>query len=190
MTRFLTPANSLQSLPNELIGIILDSLDYPSKIALQWTSKSLYLAMKGHGLAKTCNMVDLLKIERWPNFSMGQLGKGTKQPVPGLDFFACHICCKIRSAVHFSNAMMKGHRGKLSPVPSRERASRFCIPCGVNFDRYPVIQYGGTSGGDGIVCCKCGYFREVERDDVEFKRRMCRTCRFVLEMDYQDLPEW
>lgn len=72
------------------------------------------------------------------------------QPIAQADFFACHICSKIRSAEYFSNAMMKGRRGKLSNVPSKERNSRFCIPCGMRSDRYipgVYIQYGGMTWG-------------------------------------------
>jgi hypothetical protein len=36
-----------------------------------------------------------------------------KQPSGQRDFFACHLCLKIRSADRFANTMMKSKRGKL-----------------------------------------------------------------------------
>ncbi|KAE8393523.1 hypothetical protein BDV23DRAFT_149343 [Aspergillus alliaceus] len=168
----------LLSLPTELLLIILSHFDYSSKLALQWTCKSLNSVMKDHRFSRAYTMTDLLEIERWPCFSMGQQGEGTKQPIGGLDYFACHICFKIRSAEYFSNAMMKGHRGKLSPTLSPERAHRFCIPCGVRFYRYHPgvrLQYGGATGGDGVVCYKCHRFKKVV-GLVGFKERTCGAC--------------
>lgn len=165
------------SLPAELLLIILNHLDYSSKLAIQWTSKALYSVMEDHWISRTYTMKDLLEIERWPRFTIGQRGEGTKQPIALLDYFACHICLKIRSASYFSNAMMKGHRGKLSPILSPERKNRFCIPCGVRWHRYRPgvrIQFGGATGGDGLVCYKCHRFKKVS--PIEFKERTCAAC--------------
>ena len=188
MDRYLTIAGDLLSLPVELLSIILRHLDYSLKLALQWTCKSLYSVVGGHWFSRTYTIVDLLEIERWPCFSTGQKGEGTKQPIARLDYFACHICFKIRSATYFSNAMMKGHRGKLSPILSPERMRRFCIPCGVRLKRYlpgVSLQFGGATGGDGIVCYECHHFKKAERL-VEFKERTCAACLRSRNLSYDE----
>lgn len=50
--------------------------------------------------------------------------------------------------------MTKGHRGKLSPILSPDRARRFCIPCVVHLRCYALgveLQFEGATGEDGIV---------------------------------------
>src|SRR5437667_362818 len=82
----------------------------------------------------------------------------------------CSYCLKVRSASRFSNAMMKGRRGKHSSVSwgRDERLDRFCIDCGVAFGRYipgTKFEFGGScatgdsGGGRGIVCYGCRKFK-------------------------------
>ena len=109
-----------------------------------------------------------------------------KQPIAGHDFFACSLCLKLRSAGKFSNAMMKGKRGKLGSGTVRERRSRFCIPCGVAHHKYQrgtQLQFGGARrgarGGYGFVCRGCGKFEEVgySFERADFSLRICDPCR-------------
>ncbi len=174
MPRVLTKADLLSTLPAELLIIIAHYLEYSSNLALRWTCKSLYSIVGYYG---PCTIRDLLEIERWPYFSMGQQAGDTTQPIAQLDYFACHICLKIRLARYFSNAMMKGRRGKLSPMLSPERARRFCIPCGVRLKRYLPglrVQFGGMFGGDGIVCYECHRYKAMV-SWIEYKERTCTT---------------
>lgn len=188
MDRYLTIAGYLLSLPAELLSIILRHLDNSSKLALQWTCKSLYSVVGGHWFSRTYTMMDLLEIERWPCFSTGQKGEGTKRPIARLDYFACHIYFKIRSATYFSNAMMKGHRGKLSPILSPERMRRFCIPCGVRLKALPSRGESPIWRRDwrsGIVCYECHHFKKAERL-VEFKERTCAACLRSRNLSYDE----
>src|ERR1700761_8929116 len=111
-------------------------------------------------------MTDLLEIELWPCYNSAPYREEyLRQPAAGSDFFACQFCLKIRSAKHFSNAMMKSKRGKLSPVPTNERQRRICITCGVTSNRFSpgtFTQFGGIRGGYGVLCIGCKKFKELE----------------------------
>ena len=165
---------SLLSLPIELLRIISHDLDYVSTVALKWTCWYLYRAIQVpgsvlNGLEGTCSraysMTDLLRIERWPCYHLfaAQPDDVFKQPTESHDFFACSICLKIRPARRFTNAMMKGRRGKLSPSLDLEGTTRFCIPCGIKTGRYvrgTSFKFGGSGGFFGCICLTCGVFEE------------------------------
>lgn len=171
-------------LPNELITSILNHLPYPSIIALQWTCRQLYTITKAHQHSqnnlengKSYTMKDLLEIEKWPFFSQGQFN-APLQPIAGLDFFACYMCLKIRSAGCFSNAMMKGRRGKISLYSCTKNNNRFCIPCGVRSGSYirgTILQSGGAMGTYGFVCYGCKCFI-ASRNETEMRERRCYMC--------------
>jgi hypothetical protein len=165
---------SLLSLPIELLRIISHDLDYVSTVALKWTCRYLYRAIQvpgsvPNGLEGTCSraysMTDLLRIERWPCYHLFAAHPDDvfKQPTESHDFFACSICLKIRPARRFTNAMMKGRRGKLSPSLDLEGTTRFCIPCGIKTGRYvrgTSFKFGGRGGDCGFICLACGVFAE------------------------------
>ena len=179
----------LLSLPAELLFLVLDQLNYSSRVALQWTCKQLYSAVDYYAppdlvkltyLVRPYNMIDLLDIEKWSCFSVGQEKSVSKQPIARLDFFACYICLRIRSAEHFSNKMMKGQRGKLSPSGGLKRIDRLCIDCGVKIGCYcpgTPIRFGGAlgvGGGNGCVCLWCHQFQRLScgRDN----QKTCDIC--------------
>ena len=186
---------SLLSLPTELIDDVSSYLGYASVLALQLSCRELHAIvkdlqhMKGSQLSKSLKpycITDLLEIELWPCYNSAETREGClKQAMPTLDYFACHICLKIRSAEYFSNAMMKSRRGKLSPVStSSEKHKRFCIPCGVTTGRYHKgvqLEFGGYGGGRGIVCFHCGRFDKANRAEYTAKasQRICSTCLSV-----------
>ncbi|KAF1974520.1 hypothetical protein BU23DRAFT_461388, partial [Bimuria novae-zelandiae CBS 107.79] len=118
-------------------------------------------------------MADLLEIERWPEYNAAEHRPAeSKQPVDQQDFFACYLCLKIRSASKFSNAMMKGKRGKLGTGSEAEKIGRFCITCGIAHGRYQRgirIQFRGAFGGHGFVCRSCGNFEQEAQ-------RACTSC--------------
>ena len=180
------------SLPTELVSLILSSCDYATVLALCMTCKQL------HELAthRQYGMADLLQIEHWPCYDLaGQAEDHMKQPLAGWDYFACSLCLRIRSAARFSNAMMRGKRGKHSPAISgdlNDRLNRFCIDCGVQHGRYQggvVLSFGGAwitgldgevCGGEGLVCRRCQSFSRLSRDE-ERRTRTCTSCSFTFE---------
>lgn len=187
---------SLLSLPTELIDDVSSYLGYASVLALQLSCRELRAIvkdlqhMKGSQLSKSLKpycITDLLEIELWPCYNSAETREGClKQAMPTLDYFACHICLKIRSAEYFSNAMMKSRRGKLSPVSTRsEKHKRFCIPCGVTTGKYQKgvqLEFGGCGRGRGIVCFHCGQFDKAGGAEYTTKasQRICSTCLGVL----------
>jgi len=105
----------------------------------------------------------------------------TKQP-DWQDFFACHLCLKISSACNFSNAMMKGKRGKLGTGTVAERARHLCIPCGIAHRIYPrgtYLQFGGGRGGqwEGTGLCAVGV---VNSSELSMATRLRRLRELVL----------
>ncbi|PVH92249.1 hypothetical protein DM02DRAFT_472497, partial [Periconia macrospinosa] len=159
-------------LPSETLHEIQASLSYSSQLALRLTCREIHGKLidptkfvtlsprRGNApIRRTYDIYDLLEIEQWPTYT-GVRGRPeyAKQPIAGHDFFACSLCLKLRSAGKFSNAMMKGKRGKLGSGTVEERRSRFCIPCGVAHNRYQKgtqLKFGGASGGYGFVCLEC-----------------------------------
>lgn len=199
-----TMSSSILTLSPELMNKILEQSDYSSRLALSCTSKSLrsqtsMAASRGSMSVQISNesydMSDLLIVEKWPCHDfVGQREDGVKQPSATEDFFACSLCLKIRCASKFSNAMMKGKRGKHSDAASvdrDERRKRFCIDCGVRYGRYlpgVMFDFGGSvvslwkdgdreelGGGYGLVCRQCRKFKRV---DVLSRpeEQTCRAC--------------
>lgn len=167
-------------LPLEVLLFIVERLSYGSFFALRLTSKGMNALLDLPTTSSSSematnkfdyNMVDLLEIERWPCYNRAsEAGEIPKQPIATVDYFACRLCLKIRMAKHFSNAMMKGGRGKGSLNHGSERTKRFCIPCGVShglYQRGTSMQVGGAlscGGGYGIVCLDCGLFKQQSYD--------------------------
>jgi hypothetical protein len=188
---------SILTLPPELLNQVLEKSDYASSLALRYTSKRLYLQTSSTAtLCSTAaqhsntsyNMSDLLQVEKWPCYDLAGQGDGcSRQPLATRDFFACSLCLKIRCASKFSNAMMKGKRGKHSAAASvdkDERQKRFCIDCGVGYGKYvPGVRFdfGGAytehelGGGQGLVCWECRQFKRVS-GELTYHERTCRAC--------------
>ncbi len=195
-----TMSASILTLPPELLSQILENSDYASRLALRYTSKRLYLQTSTtFALGSTAaqhsntsyNISDLLQVEKWPCYDLAGQGDGhLRQPLATRDFFACSLCLKIRCASRFSNAMMKGKRGKHSAVASidkDEKRKRFCIDCGVRYGKYrPGVrfEFGGArigvmehdlGGGHGLVCQQCRQFKRVS-GVLRPQERTCRAC--------------
>jgi hypothetical protein len=134
-------ATSLLDLPAEILLVTQTFLSYSSHVALRLTCRDLYAKVddpnrttkrtlscttpSSRAETKAYSMVDLLEIERWPEYNAAQYRIAeSKQPVDYGDFFACCLCLKIRSASKFSNAMMKAKRGKLGNGTVAERMSQ------------------------------------------------------------------
>jgi len=134
-------------------------------------------------------MADLLEIERWPEYNAPEYEPPESKQPDLQDFFACRLCLKIRSACKFSNAMMKGKRGKLGTGTVTDRSQRFCIPCGIAhgiYQRGTYLQFGGAVGGYGFVCRGCGKF-ELTRYGCETQaaKRTCAACSDVGGRKYE-----
>lgn len=125
------------------------------------------------------SMADLLEIEQWPEYNAAKFMPLQCRQPGQLDFFACHLCLKIRSADRFANAMMKGRRGKLGEGTVEERSKRFCIPCGTTRGKYQrgtYLRFGGASGQHGFVCRRCGRFETGYHSEVPVAERRCAVC--------------
>lgn len=186
----------LPSLPVELLLEIQANLSYGSRVALRSTCRELYHKIDDPGrrtngaptrhtnLAKATErgygMRDLLEIEMWPEYNSARYRPAeSRQPIPGADFFACYLCRKIRCASKFSNAMMKGKRGKLGNGSVAERSGRFCISCGIQvgiYKRGDWLQYGGALGSCAFVCRNCGSFIPAGLLYLSIEERVCRGC--------------
>lgn len=170
----MAPA-TLPTLPPELLQQIQSHLPYPSRLALRLTSRALYL-MSGHpGGPSSYTMSDLLTIETWPCYhGAASREQHLQRAIAGQDFFACSRCLRIRSALRFSNAMMRGRRGKASTL--RDRAGRICIPCGIKtgvYRRGDSFDFGGApvfgiEAHRGVVCSFCDEFHSASK---------CPNCR-------------
>jgi hypothetical protein len=187
----------LPDLPAELLAEVKTNLSYGSRVALRFTCRTLYhkvddpnqhtngtysdASTRAGSTVRNYDMRDLLEIEMWPEYNSAYYRPAElKQPIRGLDFFACYVCCKIRCASKFSNAMMKGKRGKLGNGTVAEKAGRFCIPCGMRVGTYTRggwLQYGGATGSYGYVCHGCGTFQEAGFEYVAADVRFCANCR-------------
>jgi hypothetical protein len=104
-----------------------------------------------------------------------------KQPSGQRDFFACHLCLKIRSADRFANTMMKSKRGKLGQGTVADKRWRFCIPCGITFGIYKrgtSMRFGGAGQSRGFVCWGCGIFEDIRycTDEAQIVKRTCPDC--------------
>ncbi|KAF2798027.1 hypothetical protein K505DRAFT_191959, partial [Melanomma pulvis-pyrius CBS 109.77] len=154
-------------LPAELLLELQTFLSYASRVALRCTCRDLYNKVEHPTTSSLSNtraygMIDLLEIERWPEYhGVEYVSVENKQALDRRDFFACCLCLRIRSAGQFSNAMMRGKRGKLGNGTIADRIGRFCLTCGVTSRRYPLgtrLQFGGASQRQGLVCVTCGRF--------------------------------
>ncbi|EPS37548.1 hypothetical protein H072_8823 [Dactylellina haptotyla CBS 200.50] len=167
-------AVGILDLPVELVFEIAVYLNYPSSVALRLSCRSFYNTVKG---PSTYNMTDLLEMELWPFYHPAkERPDNLKCPFELDDFFACNVCLKLIPALNFSNAMMRGKRGKLSNEASNTRATRFCIQCGVRTGRYirgTQFDYGGIGIRHGLVCKCCGRFKEFKSTS---QLKQCYDC--------------
>lgn len=198
-------ANSLTGLPAEILLETQRCLSYGSRLALRLTCRDLYAKIEDpnrntesiscaptshESKIKAYRMADLLEIERWPEYNGADNRPAeSRQPVDQQDFFACFLCLKIRSAGQFSNAMMKGKRGKRGNGGIAERMQRFCIPCGLAHRRYQpgtYLQFGGALGGHAFVCAGCDKFERVRHGcEVQAARRLCASCYHRDDQGYE-----
>jgi len=111
--------------------------------------------------------------------SRGCRPAASRQPIPGVDLFACYLCRKIRCASESSNAMMKGMRGKLGNGNVAEKSGHLCISCGIRvgiYKRDDWLQYGGAPGGCASICRRCGSFTPVDFLYHSVEERVCSGC--------------
>ncbi|KAF1978396.1 hypothetical protein BU23DRAFT_449988 [Bimuria novae-zelandiae CBS 107.79] len=154
---------SLPGLPVELVQEIQSLLTYSSGIALRFTCRALYFNTDKPG--PSYEMSDLLAIETWPRYNdASQRPSHFKRPIADEYFFTCPQCLRIRSALYFSNKMMRAKRGKTSSAEDKRK--RIFIECGIESGRYRKgmnLQYGGApvfgiAEHTRVVCWDCGEF--------------------------------
>ena len=186
---------SLPDLPAETLLDISGYLSYGSHVALRLTCRMLFAKVEDPSSGpqgKAYNMADLLEIEQWLEYNAAKyVSFASKQAMAQRDFFACSHCLKICSAGKFSNAMMKGKRGKLGTGTVFERSRRFCIPCGMAHGRYQrgtKFQFGGAFGSYGFVCRGCGEFEQMSFcSEIQAARTTCADCWKDGERKYDPL---
>ena len=167
------------TLPQEILNSITKDLSYASTLALRYTCRMLYANVRPYRpphprkdrFNKPYRMTDLLEIERWPWFDYtGHCKNGNGQPLANLDFYACYICLRLRSAALFSKSMVQRKLSKRSPLGNAR--PRSCIPCGIRCNMYKPgtkMYFGGSwlgGWGQGEVCWES----EVEVNDKRYKR--------------------
>ena len=170
---------SIHSLPNELLHKAISQLLPRDRLALRLTCYNFKNRIPAEKPA--WNMDDLVLIERW--YCYNPVGLSTLQVRATEDYFACSSCLKIRAARHFSNAMMKGPRGKRCPDPLKNKANtRKCLDCLTKIQHYPtglLIEYGGLGGGHGFVCRDCYKFSSCwwdARNSPKPRNWSCADC--------------
>jgi hypothetical protein len=187
-------------LPADVLSCVQDLLSYASRVALRCTCPELRAKVKdpngATGKASSATnissqpsalpytMEDLLETELWPEYNGAPHREGGhhKQLIRGHDFFACHLCLKIRCASHFSNAMMRSKRGKIGLGNTAYKIGRFCASCGVRSGKYirgVSFMMGGVQGGYGLVCQTCGRYERVECGfETTLHGALCESCRY------------
>ena len=120
-------ALSLPGMPAEILGEIQSYLSYAPQIALRLACNELYhkldnpnqifigtrsnISSPVQPTLKRYEMGDLLEIEMGPEYNSAQgRPEESRQPISGLESFACYLCCMIRCTSKFSNLMVKGKR--------------------------------------------------------------------------------
>lgn len=182
---------SLPSLPSELLCHISQHLSYGSHLALSLTCRKLYAKVNApcqpytlptarRTNVKPYTMADLIEIENWPEHSTPQsINLKLQSPKP-TDLFACRLCMRLRPASKFycPNKAYVDYGGKLCIHIMGFNHGRFCIPCGINRDRYcHGMQFNmmGHLGMYLLVCNRCGDF-ELDQDKPE-RLWHCIPCR-------------
>jgi hypothetical protein len=175
----------LLCLPAELVQDILSRLPFASHVALRFTCRDLYYKISDPNKTRKYSMSDLLDIETWPRYDhAAQRPENLKQAIPGVDFFGCNQCLRIRSAISFTNAMTRGKYGKTRPLaaltspPIDKRLGRICIQCGIEEGIYGVdrgVIFGGTQWIHGTVVWHDGKLQL--RVDVDWQTRRKTSMR-------------
>lgn len=182
---------SLLSMPLELLDEITGHLGYSSWLALSLTCRALharidnpYCTSRGpeKSLAERlsrsrCPAIstkDLFEIEMWPGYR-GETLIGFSN-----DYFACGICIRLRRAKHFTNAMMKGKKGKIGSGTVEQRSRRICMQCCLQLGLITpgtIFRFGGASVlRYGSVCARCRGFEELGVTVYSVKHRLCSKC--------------
>ncbi|KAF2738336.1 hypothetical protein EJ04DRAFT_520548 [Polyplosphaeria fusca] len=181
---------TLSTMPTELVLEVQSLLPYASRMALRFTCRALYTKTHDPNLSSNYDISDLFNIETWPRYDRAaQRPHGQRQATAGKDFFACAGCLRIRSAKHFSNAMMKGIRAKRSANDNKQ--GRICIDCGVQKGVYTKghsFMFGGAnipgvtgSGGRPIL------WRDNRSLELTKSNRISSCCDINTEGPYIEL---
>ena len=189
--RKMDDLSTLQLLPAELLQKIVLYLPHASRLALYLCCKNVNAKLAGRSTNKLRNyvMTALLFIEQWPAYCGTKGREGPEaEPLAGRDFFTCHLCLRIRSAIKFPNFMIKGNRGK--PGFDTLKRQRYCIPCGMRHRRWrrgTIMKFGGATGGWGLLCQNCGRF--VMAEQIHPAERDCANCT-GRGLDPNDFTGW
>ncbi|OAL74062.1 hypothetical protein A7D00_2091 [Trichophyton violaceum] len=192
----------LLTIPVELLDEITGYLTYSSRFALSLTCRTLhawidnlYCTSKkcdnplserlAQSLCPVIKPKDLFEMEMWP----GYLEQDNIRMAHG--YFACGECVRLRRARHFTNAMMKGKRGKVGSGTIEQRSKRVCIQCCFRLGRFSpgtTFYFGGAEvDGYGIVCARCRGYEEYEGYHWNASGT-CSRCMFIYGMPARRHP--
>lgn len=189
-------AMGLLTIPVEVLDEITGYLSYSSRFALSLTCRALHTwidnpyctskkrdKLLSERLSQSrCPVIkpkDLFEIEMWPAY----MKQDNLQMAHG--HFACGECVRLRRARHFTNAMMKGKRGKIGSGTIEQRSKRVCIQCCLRLGRFSpgtTFYFGGAEvHGFGIICARCRRYEGYE--DYHWNRSdTCGGCLLMYEM--------
>lgn len=168
-------------LPTEILLIITKELTYASLLSLRMTCRFFRNLLS---LPRpNCTIQDLLEIEIWAKYHPARDRPLESQHPTADDYFACSRCLKIKSSDNFSDAMMKGSRGKFANGMWINKDTRFCISCGINNEIYipsTKLFYGGGRRNYGFVCNVCSRFEGVEVIDSVHRNELVADRKSVV----------
>lgn len=183
----------LDDLPDELLCLVVENFDEETRMSFRLACKDFYaFSLSNQRIfapdsVGRISLKKLLAMELWPVFNPnGDPAQAGPNPVQSsqTEFFACHICVKLKPALHFSNNMMRGPKRKCSQKNGRHM--RYCIPCGVRTAKYlrgREFHYGAglyDSRKVGVVCWECGKFADQEdkgfRELPQKDHNLCLHC--------------
>jgi hypothetical protein len=139
----MATTTTLLSLPTEILHEITSNLTYAPHLALSYTCHELRARLRVPnfrggkikplfcGKIRAYNEQDLLKIERWPEFSPLYTSDSWVLMADRKEFFACFSCLKILPAIKFDHVNLVERFQKHGPATMGQRSLRKCIQCKV-----------------------------------------------------------
>lgn len=175
---------SLTTLPPELLHVIQSYLDYPAKVTLYATCRTIYRNSLEdpneatrkrqpieYVLSRPYTIKDLLAIEKWPKYYYTKPSDKSKATFTlpwsqrkeealddwWWDYFACGCCLRLRRAYFFANAMLTGDMGKEGSDVNR-KSERECMKCHCRRFQHTsrIFEFGGNLRGLARICRRCG----------------------------------
>lgn len=104
--------------------------------------------------------------------------------------YVCTICVRLRHLYRFADDKLPLSRGYIGP----DTFKKFCLDCGLSYNRYPPGSVVAIRGIELVVCWKC---KKVEpRDRIGSAKYNCKyqvecdACWSLYEPFRRELSEW